>query len=230
MRASSLFEAVQATVPERKMKKPGRRRSAIMRHSARQYPALAHDHNSLAPHKRLSKTPMSKFLKAARMGAALLSLLLLASLIGPELRVEASDEMAPRITIQPNDLIVTEGESSEMNCDAEGWPTPTIDWYHNGHNITSKTRSRTTLGGSIMFLDVKPTTSGGWQSDTGTYHCVARNSLGQATSRNASLQVACKLNIAIVYTLWLAPNPSVFCCKHRINNNARAHSFASIGL
>lgn len=144
----------------------------------------------------------SKFLRATLslrsflLLIPLLLLLSLASLIDPLIRVaEGSEEMAPRITIQPNDLIVTEGESSEMNCDAEGWPAPTIEWFHNGQNITSKTRSRTTLGGSIMFLDAKPPASSGWQSDTGNYHCEARNSLGRATSRNASLQVACKQSI-----------------------------------
>ena len=103
------------------------------------------------------------------------------------------EEFAPRITIQPNDLIAIEGESTELNCDAEGEPEPSIDWYHNGHLIKTSTHSRTTMGGSIQFLDIRPGPSTPTRpSDTGVYYCLARNSLGQARSRNASLQVACK--------------------------------------
>lgn len=113
-------------------------------------------------------------------------------------------EMAPRITIQPNDLIAIEGESAELNCDAEGEPEPTIEWYHNGQLIKSSTHSRTTMGGSIQFLDIRPSTLSTTSSsstgsspqhkptDTGIYYCLARNSLGETKSRNASLQVACK--------------------------------------
>lgn len=122
----------------------------------------------------------------------------------------ASQDFAPRITIQPNDLVAVEGESTELNCDAEGWPAPTFEWFHNGQLIKSSTHSRTTMGGSIQFLDIKPprqfattstTTTSGLNSkqqaqsvtgDAGTYYCVATNALGQARSRNASLQVACK--------------------------------------
>lgn len=109
--------------------------------------------------------------------------------------IEASSELAPRITIQPNDLIAIEGESTELNCDAEGEPEPTIEWYHNGQLIKASTHSRTTMGGSIQFLDIRPAstaTLNGKPSDIGIYYCLARNSLGQAKSRNASLQVACK--------------------------------------
>ena len=114
------------------------------------------------------------------------------------------DESPPRITIQPNDLVAIEGESAELNCDAEGLPEPSIEWYHNGHLIKASTYSRTTMGGSIQFLDIRaPSASSsiglasqqqqlGAGSDAGVYYCLARNSLGQAQSRNASLQVACK--------------------------------------
>lgn len=109
-------------------------------------------------------------------------------------------DSAPRITIQPNDLIAIEGESTELNCDAEGQPEPIIEWYHNGQLIKASTQSRTTMGGSIQFLDIRPTTTSNSQvtkqqqasTDTGIYYCLARNSLGIAKSRNASLQVACK--------------------------------------
>lgn len=119
-------------------------------------------------------------------------------------------DSAPRITIQPNDLIAIEGESAELNCDADGQPEPTIEWYHNGQLIKTSTQSRTTMGGSIQFLDIRPPLSYSnsignsnrnnkqhQTSDTGIYYCLARNSLGHARSRNASLQVACKYSTPI---------------------------------
>lgn len=121
--------------------------------------------------------------------------------------VQANDESPtsrPRITIQPNDLVAIEGESAELNCDAEGEPEPTIEWYHNGQLIRSSTNSRTTMGGSIQFLDIRPPIDSGagsgsglnynqqQPSDAGVYHCLAKNQFGQERSRNATLQVACK--------------------------------------
>lgn len=127
---------------------------------------------------------------------------------------EAAGGYAPRITIQPNDLIAIEGESTELNCDAEGEPQPSIEWYHNGQLIKASSQSRTTMGGSIQFLDIRSSTSSApmsnsspppaqassssssspsqTASDAGIYHCLARNSFGQERSRNASLRVACK--------------------------------------
>lgn len=112
---------------------------------------------------------------------------------------------SPRITIQPNDLIAVEGESTELNCDADGEPQPSIEWYHNGQLIKASSQTRTTMGGSIQFLDIRPSSSSlsasslvqpATVSDAGVYHCLARNSLGQERSRNASLQVACKYRVS----------------------------------
>lgn len=134
----------------------------------------------------------------AKLGVGLQVLLvLLAQIDRAALGVAGDDEGAPvpgspRITIQPNDLIAIEGESAELNCDAEGQPEPAIEWFHNGQPIRSSTNSRTTMGGSIQFLDIRPNISATAASDAGTYHCVARNRLGAARSRNATLQVACK--------------------------------------
>lgn len=95
----------------------------------------------------------------------------------------------------PSDLIVSKGEPATLNCKAEGRPTPTVEWYKDGERVETdrdNPRSQRMLlpSGSLFFLRIvhgrrsKP--------DDGAYVCVARNYLGEAVSRNASLQVACK--------------------------------------
>ncbi|TRY72934.1 hypothetical protein DNTS_001128 [Danionella cerebrum] len=105
------------------------------------------------------------------------------------------EDSPPRIVEHPSDLIVSKGEPATLNCKAEGRPTPTIEWYKDGERVeTDKDdpRSHRVLlpSGSLFFLRIvhgrrsKP--------DEGAYVCVARNYLGEAVSRNASLEVACK--------------------------------------
>uniref|UniRef100_A0A8C1VFB3 Roundabout, axon guidance receptor, homolog 2 (Drosophila) n=1 Tax=Cyprinus carpio TaxID=7962 RepID=A0A8C1VFB3_CYPCA len=110
--------------------------------------------------------------------------------LGSRLRQEDSP---PRIVEHPSDLIVSKGEPATLNCKAEGRPTPTVEWYKDGERVeTDKDDSRSHRmllpSGSLFFLRIvhgrrsKP--------DEGAYVCVARNYLGEAVSRNASLEVA----------------------------------------
>ncbi|XP_028274974.1 roundabout homolog 2 [Parambassis ranga] len=103
------------------------------------------------------------------------------------------EDSAPRIAEDPSDLIVSKGEPATLNCKAEGRPVPSIEWYKDGERVeTDKDdpRSHRMLlpSGSLFFLRIvhgrrsKP--------DEGIYTCVARNYLGEAISRNASLEVA----------------------------------------
>ncbi|XP_076002548.1 roundabout homolog 2 [Genypterus blacodes] len=124
-----------------------------------------------------------------------LALILAAGLLwlqvdGSRLRQEDSP---PRIVEHPSDLIVSKGEPATLNCKAEGRPTPSIEWYKDGERVeTDKDDSRSHRmllpSGSLFFLRIvhgrrsKP--------DEGAYVCVARNYLGEAVSRNASLEVA----------------------------------------
>ncbi|KAF7700364.1 hypothetical protein HF521_003322 [Silurus meridionalis] len=109
---------------------------------------------------------------------------------GSRLRQEDSP---PRIVEHPSDLIVSKGEPATLNCKAEGRPMPTVEWYKDGERVeTDKDDSRSHRmllpTGSLFFLKIvhgrrsKP--------DEGAYVCVARNYLGEAVSRNASLEVA----------------------------------------
>ncbi|XP_053298098.1 roundabout homolog 2-like [Pleuronectes platessa] len=116
--------------------------------------------------------------------------LLYAQTHGSRLRQE---DFSPRIVEHPSDLIVSKGEPATLNCKAEGRPTPTVEWHKDGERVETdrdNPRSHRMLlpSGSLFFLRIvhgrrsKP--------DDGSYVCVARNYLGEAVSRNASLEVA----------------------------------------
>nr|XP_023690597.1 roundabout homolog 3 isoform X2 [Paramormyrops kingsleyae] len=103
------------------------------------------------------------------------------------------EDTPPRIVEHPSDLIVSKGEPATLNCKAEGRPAPTVEWYKDGERVETDRedpRSHRMLlpSGSLFFLRIvhgrrsKP--------DEGVYVCVARNYLGEAVSRNASLEVA----------------------------------------
>lgn len=105
------------------------------------------------------------------------------------------EDAAPRVVEHPSDLIVSKGEPATLNCKAEGRPTPMVEWYKDGERVETDRedpRSHRMLlpSGSLFFLRIvhgrrsKP--------DEGVYVCVARNYLGEAVSRNASLEVASK--------------------------------------
>ncbi|XP_056141317.1 roundabout homolog 3 isoform X2 [Lampris incognitus] len=122
---------------------------------------------------------------------SLLGLLTLATLAhGSRPRLE---DAAPRVVEHPSDLIVSKGEPATLNCKAEGRPSPMVEWYKDGERVETDRedpRSHRMLlpSGSLFFLRIvhgrrsKP--------DEGVYVCVARNYLGEAVSRNASLEVA----------------------------------------
>ncbi|XP_042595988.1 roundabout homolog 2-like [Cyprinus carpio] len=124
------------------------------------------------------------------IGTLLLMLSIIYSSSGSRPRL---DDVPPRIVEDPSDLIVSKGEPATLNCKAEGRPMPTVEWYKDGEHVeTDKDdpRSHRMLlpSGSLFFLRIvhgrrsKP--------DEGVYTCVARNYLGEAVSRNASLEVA----------------------------------------
>ncbi|KAM4015872.1 roundabout homolog 4 isoform 2-T2 [Anomaloglossus baeobatrachus] len=101
---------------------------------------------------------------------------------GPKSRTDA---FMPRIIEHPSDLVVRRDQPGTMNCRAEGNPEPTIEWYRNSESVNfSKGHNSLILGGSLFLLHIRG------KSDEGVYTCVARNPLGTAISRNASLSIA----------------------------------------
>uniref|UniRef100_UPI00358EAB62 roundabout homolog 2-like isoform X3 n=1 Tax=Myxine glutinosa TaxID=7769 RepID=UPI00358EAB62 len=103
------------------------------------------------------------------------------------------DDFPPRIVEHPSDHIVSRGDPATLNCQAEGRPAPSIEWYKDGERVETnheEPRSHRTLlpTGALFFLRIFHGRRS--KSDEGSYVCIARNYLGEATSRNASLEVA----------------------------------------
>ncbi|XP_036976421.1 roundabout homolog 1 isoform X1 [Acanthopagrus latus] len=103
------------------------------------------------------------------------------------------EDMAPRIVLHPSDVVVKAGNPATLSCRADGSPKVTIEWLRNGQplktlNADGHLEPLVLLEGSLFFLSVGEGSRG--QSHEGVYACVARNSAGTATSRNASLYIA----------------------------------------
>ena len=92
----------------------------------------------------------------------------------------------PEITVHPEAQTKTEGENVTLSCNVAGNPAPTISWTRNGSPLNTT--------GRINFSDGKKqlTITNVNRTDSGEYRCVARNSLGNATSNVATLNVQCK--------------------------------------
>ncbi|XP_070774152.1 roundabout homolog 4 [Enoplosus armatus] len=107
-------------------------------------------------------------------------------------RVQAEDT-PPRIVHHPSDVVVKVGNPATLSCRADGGPKLTIEWLRNGQPLGAakgdgQLQPIVLSEGSLFFLSVGGGKRG--QSHEGVYACVARNSAGEATSRNASLYIA----------------------------------------
>ncbi|CAL8364372.1 unnamed protein product [Lota lota] len=109
-------------------------------------------------------------------------------------RVHAEEEggVVPRILHHPSDVVVKLGYPATLSCRAEGTPKPAIQWLRNGQPLEMDRRDGqpqpiVLSEGSLFFLSVGGGRRG--QTHEGVYTCVARNSIGMVTSRNASLYI-----------------------------------------
>lgn len=78
-------------------------------------------------------------------------------------------------------LVVSEGQSVQLECHAGGFPTPRISWRRENNAILP-------TGGSIYRGNVLKIPSIR-KEDRGTYYCIAENGVGRGARRNINVEV-----------------------------------------
>lgn len=61
--------------------------------------------------------------------------------------------------------------SVTLQCETEGYPTPSVSWYKDGKSLSHSVRQRVLSSGSLHIVFAQP-------GDTGIYTCTAANVAG----------------------------------------------------
>ena len=78
-----------------------------------------------------------------------------------------------------------------LSCNASGDPVPTVSWTKYGSIISASGDSRISFWADNKELNIANVST----ADEGEYRCVANNSLGNASSSAAFLNVQCKFDL-----------------------------------
>ncbi|XP_060933914.1 hemicentin-1 [Limanda limanda] len=85
-------------------------------------------------------------------------------------------QSAPTIIVEPVETVVDAGTTVLLKCQAEGEPTPKIEWSRQGRPLLATDRFSTLSNGSLRISSAQ-------KEDTSEYECVARNLLGSVLVR-----------------------------------------------
>ena len=125
-----------------------------------------------------------------------------------------SAQNSPEITQHPINRTVVRNEPVTLDCLASGSPIPTITWFKDGLPLTMDRSSHRILlpDGSLFFLRAMQNRK---EQDGGVYWCVAENEHGEARSKNATLDIACKfIHTHQKYSIYIPLNMVVSCSKN----------------
>ncbi|XP_044055859.1 hemicentin-1 isoform X2 [Siniperca chuatsi] len=85
-------------------------------------------------------------------------------------------QSAPTIIVEPVETVVDAGTTVVLNCQAEGEPTPMIQWSRQGRPLLGNDRFSALSNSSLRISSAQ-------KEDTAEYECVARNLLGSVLVR-----------------------------------------------
>ncbi|XP_066593308.1 lachesin [Prorops nasuta] len=78
-------------------------------------------------------------------------------------------------------IVVTEGQSVQLDCYAGGFPLPRISWRRE-NNAILPTGGSIYRGNTLKISSIR-------KEDRGTYYCVAENGVGRGARRNINVEV-----------------------------------------
>ena len=96
-----------------------------------------------------------------------------------------------------SDTIVLERSSVTINCEALGYPPPSVTWSGLDEILSDRVSVSDSVSvptgyGNVTRVSVNLTITNASREDTGVYTCSANNSIGSDSS-NISITVHCKL-------------------------------------
>lgn len=95
-------------------------------------------------------------------------------------------ELIPHFISEPLSTIQKPGATIKLYCSTEP-STAHLSWIFNGEKLHKKIEQVDPQPGSLTIFSLSP-------SNSGTYQCVANNSIGAIISKPATVSVACKLH------------------------------------
>ncbi|XP_072020909.1 protogenin B-like isoform X2 [Amphiura filiformis] len=122
----------------------------------------------------------------------------------------------PVFTVKPEDLTRKESAKPRLHCAAEGIPTPTLTWLHNGRVVNSdEGRTERQDNNDLVIWNIR-------EEDQGFYQCVASNEAGEVQA-SALLTVelpdkrpdaprnltALALGANTIMLAWIPPNQTI---------------------
>ncbi|UMM35968.1 hypothetical protein L5515_008342 [Caenorhabditis briggsae] len=94
--------------------------------------------------------------------------------------VLGGDIQRPPVVTRPlADATVTEGNRELLEVEVDGFPTPTIEWYHDGKLVAESRTLRTYFDGRVAFLKIYEA----HEEHNGQYVCKVSNKLGAVETR-----------------------------------------------
>ena len=101
--------------------------------------------------------------------------------------VNAQSNVAPTISVHPQDATITEPTAVNLSVTASGFPTPTYQWKKDTVDITGETASTFVINSTVV-------------ADSGDYTVVVTNSEGSVTSNIAAVTVSAAVGTPPVIT------------------------------
>ncbi|KAL3275369.1 hypothetical protein HHI36_020136 [Cryptolaemus montrouzieri] len=95
--------------------------------------------------------------------------------IGVEVKIAELKTKPPKFKYKPYNIEAFVGSTIEMPCQAEGDPSPGIQWQKDGATMQRTGRAKTSLSGSLYIRNVGI-------EDQGRYECIAINEHGRNTA------------------------------------------------